>query len=677
MSSPAPLLSPGRLAALAAVLAIAAAGCVDRELPTGYGPSAFVAVGGPVVNSLDDVNDGTCNEAHCSLREAIDAAVAGDVITFSVTGTIVVSNVLVIEKSLTIQGPGADALAVSGNDLVQVFNVYGGSVYAEIRSLTIRNGKYDNGGALFVGYAQLVLDSVVVLNSTATGANYSYGGGISANRATVTIRNSTITGNTASGAYLGLGGGISNGFGTLVLENSTVSGNSATLGGGIHNDNGGTVTLLNSTVSGNSGTITGGGIQGEVGSVTIAYSTVSANTAANTGGGILSQGGLTLTSALVAANSAPGSPDLHDGYQAATATYSLIGSTIGHAIPNGTNGNIVGSAALLGALASNGGVTQTHALGAGSPAIDAIPSGTNGCGTSPATDQRGIARPQGSACDIGAFELQETGGPVAPDFSFDLSTLPAKTYGDAPFSVAGYVTTNSTGTIAFAAGPGSVGCDVNAAGTVTITGAAVSPSACWVEAVLAAGGSYTGAGPIAQGFNIAKAAGSVTISNLPASATVGGSFTPTYTVAGDGVASTASTTPAVCTVSAGVVSYVGAGTCSLQASVTGGTNHLAATGSAQTFEVAPVVAAFTSSCTYVINVRNGQRMVTVAWANAEPGVTLIQLVDGRAVTKQFAPTATGTWSTNVKADPSYGMWGGSGRKDTSIELVPAGTPCTQ
>ena len=86
-------------------------------------------------------------------------------------------------------------------------------------------------------------------------------------------------------------------------------------------------------------------------------------------------------------------------------------------------------------------------------------------------------------------------------------------------------------------------------------------------------------------LTVNKAAGSVTINNIPASATYGGSFTPTFTKLGDGTASAASLTTGTCTISAGVVSYVGAGTCSLQASVTAGTDHLAATGASQSFTI--------------------------------------------------------------------------------------------
>ena len=59
---------------------------------------------------------------------------------------------------------------------------------------------------------------------------------------------------------------------------------------------------------------------------------------------------------------------------------------------------------LASGLANNGGPTQTIALMKGSPAINAIPQGTNGCGTEVTTDQRGVKRPQGNKCDVGAFE---------------------------------------------------------------------------------------------------------------------------------------------------------------------------------------------------------------------------------------------------------------------------------
>jgi hypothetical protein len=84
---------------------------------------------------------------------------------------------------------------------------------------------------------------------------------------------------------------------------------------------------------------------------------------------------------------------------------------------------------------------------------------------------------------------------------------------------------------------------------------------------------------------INKAPGSVSINNLPSGPLDGGTSTPTFNKLGDGTASVASLTLTTCTVSGGVVSFIGAGTCTLRASITAGTNYLPATGSAQSFTI--------------------------------------------------------------------------------------------
>ena len=108
--------------------------------------------------------------------------------------------------------------------------------------------------------------------------------------------------------------------------------------------------------------------------------------------------------------------------------------------------------------------------------------------------------------DTGAYEnLTRT-----PAFSFDLSTLPAKTYGDASFSVATYATTNSTGPITFALGVGSVGCTTTPAGMVSITGATGGAARCVIEAALGSTADFDAAGPISQSFAIGRATATVT-----------------------------------------------------------------------------------------------------------------------------------------------------------------------
>ena len=323
----------------------------------------------------------TADSGTGSLRDAIAAASSGDNIDISVTGTIMLTTgALTITKSVTITGPGASDLALSGNNAVQVFVVNSGATVT-ISGLTIENGTASGGGGGISNLGVLtVTDSTVTGNTTDV-----FGGGIE-NFGTLSIANSTVSGNTASCCY---GGGIYNG-GTLTLTKSTVSGNSVQLfyGGGIENF--GTLNLTNSTISGNTaGCCHGGGI-GNSGTLTVKntileYSLSSGNCYAGNGGVYVSQG-----------------HNLSDDASCATWFTSIgdASSTPAGLDPSG--------------LRNNGGPTQTIALLPGGAAVDAVPiSPTNYCtltdGITPvATDQRGVARPGGSACDIGAFELVQT-----------------------------------------------------------------------------------------------------------------------------------------------------------------------------------------------------------------------------------------------------------------------------
>ncbi len=305
-----------------------------------------------------------------------------------------------------------------------------------INSVVAGNSAPSGGGIFNIGGTLTLTDSRISNNSDGGDpAAFSTGGGINNNgSATVTLIHTTVSGNSVHG----LGGGIENTAGTVRLTNSTVAGNTASFGGGISNRSGGT-TLISSTVSGNSAGSNGGGIANSEGSLNLTNSTVSRNSAAsgdgggilisgtsarnrlrNTtvahnsatqgGGGIRTTGPLILTNSLVALNTAPQGPDvLKSGGLTApvTARFSLLGIGNGSSVSDGVNGNQVGSRStpldpLLGPLAANGGPTRTHALLLGSPAIDA--ASTPDC---PPTDQRGVLRPQGPACDIGSYERQQ------------------------------------------------------------------------------------------------------------------------------------------------------------------------------------------------------------------------------------------------------------------------------
>ena len=190
---------------------------------------------------------------------------------------------------------------------------------------------------------------------------------------TLVLTNSTVISNTSTGNS---GGGINSYSGTLTLTNSTVSGNSALrYGGGILNFGGGTLTLSNSTVSGNSADIAGGGILNDVGTAD-------------------------MVNTIIAGNSAPTSADC-SGFLTSIG-HNLIGNNSGCGFTVIT-GDLVNIDSKLGPLQDNGGPTFTHALLPGSPAIDHVPP--ENCLVT--TDQRGVARPQGVACDIGAFEVIE------------------------------------------------------------------------------------------------------------------------------------------------------------------------------------------------------------------------------------------------------------------------------
>jgi len=181
-----------------------------------------------------------------------------------------------------------------------------------------------------------------------------------------------ITGSAFSGNHAISGGGINNYGGTLTVTNSTFSSNSATYGGGIAHSSTGTVNVVNSTFSGNSATDSGGAIR-NYGTLTVSNTILANSTAGGNCSGAITNGG----------------NNLDDG---ATCGWGAANGSMSSANPQ------------LGALADNGGPTQTMALLAGSPAINGVAyNAPNGC---PATDQRGYAR--SGACDIGAYEYDGT-----------------------------------------------------------------------------------------------------------------------------------------------------------------------------------------------------------------------------------------------------------------------------
>jgi hypothetical protein len=338
-----------------------------------------------------------------SLRQAIldaNLAAGADMIDFAagLTGTITLMSALPqITSDVTINGPGAAVVEVSGASSFQVFNIASG-VTASISGLTISNGRSANGGGIANAGALTVTNSTFSGNSAVgTGAS---GGGIDNNLGTVMITNSTFSGNSAFA-----GGGIANDEGTLTVTNSTLSGNSAGGGGGISNVLG-TVTITNSTISGNSANF-GGGIANDEGTLTVTNSTLSGNSAASFGGGIISDGTDTFKNSIIA-NSPSGGNCVGQAIAAQGVNFSDDDTCPGFTQVTSAQLN------LDPLLQDNGGPTLTHALLAGSVAIDAVTDCTDLAipAVAVATDQRGQPRPadgdsNGSLlCDAGAFEMQ-------------------------------------------------------------------------------------------------------------------------------------------------------------------------------------------------------------------------------------------------------------------------------
>jgi hypothetical protein len=446
----------------------------------------------PTETSLIVANTNDSGEG--SLRAVIASAQPGDTIGFdssvfnSPQAITLTSGELVIAKSLTIQGPGANLLTVSGNNASRIFNIPAGNFDMTIEGMTIANGLNKGADASGTGSARgedakgggiynasvgtVKVTNCVLTGNTAQGGNATgnlvvtagtgFGGAIyqEVSAGTLKVTNCLLANNRAiSGIASGgttnrvlpsLGGGICNLSGATVNVNqSTFTGNSAMSGGGLFSD--GSLTINASTFTANQGQQGGGAfIYAEFEEVTVKNSTFSGNsvgpdgmgaglaawpslpatvaitncTIANNhgdagalGGGLFANAGppIKIQNTIIAGNTAPGGGD--DIYQLINSLgHNLIGNGDGViGLSNGVNGDQVGTANMpinpqLGPLADNGGPTQTHALLAGSPAID-----QGACLPTVTTDQRGITRPQGAGCDVGAFEFEPPVVLTCPD----------------------------------------------------------------------------------------------------------------------------------------------------------------------------------------------------------------------------------------------------------------------
>lgn len=316
-----------------------------------------------VVNSSADTDDGSCDVSghgignqDCTLREAINRAN-----TYSGAATIVFDI-----PNMTGCTAANHCTITLGSTLPAISNTNG----------VTTNGAPNNGHITVSGNgnvrvmqisdgAILHLQSLTIVNGKGQNCGMHTCGGGMLNDGTLTVVNSTFIGNTADDDS----GGIAN-RGTLSVYNSTFSGNSSNTGGGIDNFASSTMTILNSTFSGNTA---GGG----------------------SGAGIANNGTLSLSNTIIANSTGSNCSGVSNATDHNLADDSSCSGAV-----QATSAQIN-----LDALANNGGIAETFALKSGSVALDSgddsICSDVN---TINALDQRGVARPQGAHCDVGALE---------------------------------------------------------------------------------------------------------------------------------------------------------------------------------------------------------------------------------------------------------------------------------
>ncbi|MGQ0620952.1 MAG: Calx-beta domain-containing protein [Panacagrimonas sp.] len=410
----------------------------------------FASPAAPVLAATLDVGVGGCTLADAitaaNTNNATGSCPAGsgaDIIRLPVSGTLPLSAALpALASEIVIEGRGSTVSKVVSSNLFRIFAINPGATVILRDTVmsggslgSLSNGDYSSLGGGILNRGTLTLTGCAVSGSNASGGGgifnggtlnldnsvisgnvASFGGGGISSNGVVTITRSTLSGNRVSGTN----GGAMQSSGTVTLTDSTVTSNTAgNTGGGIASF--GILTVLNSTVSGNTAGSYGGGIfnSGNSASLTVTNSTVSGNRG-NSGGGIYNrQGSTRLVRSLISGNTAVFTQEVRNYLGTVTAAnsnlfgqsaFSNAGSFFNFA-PGGSDRVATSDgatpttlSAIVSPLGNNGGPTRTHALPAGSPAIDAA-------GACTGTDQRGIVRPKdgngsGTAeCDIGAFEI--------------------------------------------------------------------------------------------------------------------------------------------------------------------------------------------------------------------------------------------------------------------------------
>ena len=368
----------------------------------------------------DNVTDFVSLDA-TAVQSAVSAADVGDVVKIagncagvqSIDGN---DQTVYITQSLSLQGGyNPDAwLASPNHTLTTTLSAQGlgrvievaGNISVTLDYLKITDGDDLIGAGIYLnsGAMLTVSNSLVTNNTSARGS-----GLLAASNTTVIISNTTFSYNQTSGD----GGGIFISSGTLTLINSTLHHNEVTSAGGGIFAGATTLTIENSTLSHNQA---GSGAAIfiffiPVGSTTLINNTIVSNTATITDeGSILVGNGLIAHNNLIAYNTFS---NCDIGGTILTATYNLDSDGSCGFIGSG---NISGANPALGPLADNGGDTWTHLPHTTSQVINAIPAAA--CIVN--SDQRGLSRPQGSGCDMGAVEVAASNPAITPALTISI-----------------------------------------------------------------------------------------------------------------------------------------------------------------------------------------------------------------------------------------------------------------
>jgi Domain of unknown function DUF11 len=426
---------------------------------------ALAAAGPGDTISIPGTGDYQVSSAELAVTKNVSIVGSGPDVRLVADGNNRVFNVTaanVTISGLTVTGGGSAGVETAGGG---VANGTGALTLQNVtitgNSVTSPSGGIPHGGGVSNDSGTLqIVDSTITSNSasTAAGGGVPQGGGVANGSGTVTITRTTLSDDTSKGAAGAVpqGGAVYSRGGQVDIVDSSLNGNQALAGqvpeGGAIFTRDTALTITGTTLARNSSSASNGGSFGEGGAVevgdgslAVVNSTITNNStsgaAGSSGGGILLSGStFEATDATIASNSAAGPGSLGgnlsfssngantfkprntivaDGTAESTANCAVgAGTTIesqGHNLEslNECNftaaGDLVNTDPKLGDLDDNGGPTETRSIPLDSPALN---GGANA--SCPATDQRGVARPQDGTCDIGAFERA---------FSADLSAF--------------------------------------------------------------------------------------------------------------------------------------------------------------------------------------------------------------------------------------------------------------